>query len=78
MQTRFNFSIPDKIFSSGVNFEAIISLNAQGRLQDFGSGWEHFKGVGFVGGPGAEPLGRRRTFEILQKKSSENCKKIII
>ena len=37
------------------------------RLQDFGSGGGHFKGVGHRGGPGAEPPGRRTTFENLQK-----------
>ena len=34
--------------------------------------------AGLVGGPGAEPTGRRRIFENLQKISYENCKKRII
>ena len=46
------------------------------RISDRGGG--HCKGVGLVGGPGAELLGRRRTFQNLQKKSSQNGKKIIM
>ena len=43
----------------------------------FGGG-DILRGVGLVGGRGAEHPGRRTTFENLQKKSSENCKKCII
>ena len=36
------------------------------------------RGSDLLGGPGAEPPGRRRIFEILQKIPEENCKKCCI
>ena len=39
----------------------------QRRRQDFGSGGGHFRGWAWQGGRGAEPPGRRKIFEILQK-----------
>ena len=50
----------------------------QWRTQEKISGRVQGRGSGLVGGRGAEPPGRRRIFENLQKIPEENCKKYCI